>query len=219
MEEANARAFAELKRIASRLEAITAICRTSNSPCRKAALHAADARREANGKSGAESRGRLVREGVIGEDEAVLRVDPAALDQLLHPTLDPNASKELIASGLAASPGAATAKWCSQRTRRRCRGGRARCHLWCGFETSPRTFTDACSKRHPDRARWHDESRRGGRARHGAPLRHRRGALKVDAERGVMAAGASTIARGEIVTIDGGGGQGLSRRVRCCFPR
>src|SRR5690606_7080578 len=46
-------------------------------------------------------------EGLISEEEAVLRVDPAALDQLLHPTLDPDAPREVIAKGLPASPGAA----------------------------------------------------------------------------------------------------------------
>ncbi|HEX8216433.1 MAG TPA: pyruvate, phosphate dikinase, partial [Allosphingosinicella sp.] len=46
-------------------------------------------------------------EGLIGEEEAVLRVDPSALDQLLHPTLDPDAERQVIAKGLPASPGAA----------------------------------------------------------------------------------------------------------------
>ena len=50
----------------------------------------------------------MVGEGLIDQRMAVGRVDPAALDQLLHPTLDPNAPKEEIASGLGASPGAAT---------------------------------------------------------------------------------------------------------------
>ncbi|HEY0053534.1 MAG TPA: pyruvate, phosphate dikinase, partial [Caulobacteraceae bacterium] len=49
----------------------------------------------------------LVAEGVISTDEAVMRVEPGALDQLLHPTLDPDAAREVIASGLPASPGAA----------------------------------------------------------------------------------------------------------------
>jgi pyruvate,orthophosphate dikinase len=47
------------------------------------------------------------REGLISRDEAVLRVDPASLDQLLHPTLDPQAPRQVIAKGLPASPGAA----------------------------------------------------------------------------------------------------------------
>ena len=50
----------------------------------------------------------LCAEGKITEDEAVMRVDPAALDQLLHPSLDPKAERDLIAKGLPASPGAAS---------------------------------------------------------------------------------------------------------------
>ncbi len=49
----------------------------------------------------------MAREGLITEEEAVLRVDPSALDQLLHPTLDPSAPRQVIAKGLPASPGAA----------------------------------------------------------------------------------------------------------------
>src|SRR5207245_11303165 len=44
----------------------------------------------------------------IGRRDAVARADPATLDQLLHPTIDPNASRQIIASGLPASPGAAS---------------------------------------------------------------------------------------------------------------
>ena len=47
-------------------------------------------------------------EGLISEEEAVMRVDPASLDQLLHPSLDPKAKRDLITKGLPASPGAAS---------------------------------------------------------------------------------------------------------------
>jgi pyruvate, orthophosphate dikinase len=50
----------------------------------------------------------MVAEGLITEEEAVLRVDPDQLDQLLHPSLDPHADKQVIAKGLPASPGAAS---------------------------------------------------------------------------------------------------------------
>src|SRR6185295_18462823 len=50
----------------------------------------------------------LAHEGLIGREEAVKRIDPASLDQLLHPTLDPSASREIIGQGLPASPGAAS---------------------------------------------------------------------------------------------------------------
>ncbi|MBA4747850.1 MAG: pyruvate, phosphate dikinase, partial [Sphingopyxis sp.] len=49
-------------------------------------------------------------EGLISEEEAVLRVDPGALDQLLHPTLDPDAVRDVLTKGLPASPGAASGK-------------------------------------------------------------------------------------------------------------
>src|SRR5947199_2543660 len=50
----------------------------------------------------------MVQEGLIDQNTAIGRIDPNALDQLLHPTLDPDAPTELITMGLAASPGAAT---------------------------------------------------------------------------------------------------------------
>src|SRR5499427_8914775 len=50
----------------------------------------------------------LANEGLIGRDEALTRVDPGAFDQLLHPTIDPDAHRQVIASGLPASPGAAS---------------------------------------------------------------------------------------------------------------
>ena len=52
----------------------------------------------------------LASEGLISEAEAVMRVEPASLDQLLHPTIDPASPRDVIASGLPASPGAATGK-------------------------------------------------------------------------------------------------------------
>src|SRR5207253_1264034 len=50
----------------------------------------------------------LANEGVISKKEAVSRIDPASLDQLLHPTIDPAAKRDVIATGLPASPGAAS---------------------------------------------------------------------------------------------------------------
>jgi len=52
----------------------------------------------------------MVQEGLISKEEAVLRVEPASLDQLLHPIIDPKAKVEVIARGLPASPGAASGK-------------------------------------------------------------------------------------------------------------
>ncbi len=52
----------------------------------------------------------MVAEGLISEKEAIKRIDPNAIDQLLHPTLDPNAAKQVLTKGLPASPGAAVGK-------------------------------------------------------------------------------------------------------------
>ena len=52
----------------------------------------------------------MVHEKLITKEEALLRIDPLSLDQLLHPQLDPNAKKQVIARGLPASPGAASGK-------------------------------------------------------------------------------------------------------------
>ncbi|HAI33123.1 MAG TPA: pyruvate, phosphate dikinase, partial [Thalassospira sp.] len=48
------------------------------------------------------------RDGVISKEDAIRRVDPAQLDQLLHPTLDPDAARKVVGMGLPASPGAAS---------------------------------------------------------------------------------------------------------------
>src|SRR5688500_6461697 len=50
----------------------------------------------------------MANEGLITREEAILRVDPQALDQLLHPTLDPSATRDVLTKGLPASPGAAS---------------------------------------------------------------------------------------------------------------
>ena len=80
----------------------------------------------------------MVREGLIDKKEAVARIVPASLDQLLHPTLDPKAPRKVIAKGLPASPGARS---CSRPTRRRSRRGRARRSSWCDARPAPRTST------------------------------------------------------------------------------
>ena len=117
----------------------------------------------------------LANEGLITKEEAVTRVDPAALDQLLHPTIDPKAERKVIATGLPASPGAASGeivfssdeaetlkaqgKQGDPGARRDLAGGHSR---------------HARRRRHPDHARRHDLARRGRRARHGQALRLRR---------------------------------------------
>ncbi len=220
MEEAMPEAFAELKRIASRLEAHYRDMQDVEFTVQEGKLFMLQTRgAKRTAKAALKVAVDLVREGVIGEDEAVLRVDPAALDQLLHPTLDPNASKELIASGLAASPGAATGEVVFTADEAERAAGDGRDVILVRLETSPEDI-------HGMHAAKGILTVRGGMTSHaavvargmGRPCVTGAGALKVDAERGVMAAGASTIARGEIVTIDGAAGKVYRGRVPMLLP-
>jgi hypothetical protein len=60
----------------------------------------------------------MVDEGLLTQADAVMRIEPAQLDRLLHPTLDPNASLDVLGHGLAASPGARRARSYSMPTKR-----------------------------------------------------------------------------------------------------
>jgi pyruvate,orthophosphate dikinase len=79
----------------------------------------------------------MVKEKLVGKDEAILRVDPASLDQLLHPTLDPDAPKKLLARGLAASPGAAQGQIVFSADEAERRAGQGQAVILVRIETSP----------------------------------------------------------------------------------
>ncbi|MBL8611530.1 MAG: pyruvate, phosphate dikinase [Myxococcales bacterium] len=79
----------------------------------------------------------MAKEGLITKEEAVLRVDAASLDQLLHPTLDPNAKKEKVARGLAASPGAAQGHVVFDADEAERKAGQGRPVILVRIETSP----------------------------------------------------------------------------------
>ncbi len=114
----------------------------------------------------------LAEQGLISQAEAVSRIDPMALDQLLHPTLDPDAKKEIIASGLPASPGAAVGEVVFTADEAEEAKAKGRDVLLVRVETSSRGHPrHACGCGHPDHARRHDEPCGGGGARHGAAVR------------------------------------------------
>ena len=117
----------------------------------------------------------LVAEGVITPDEAVLRIDPSQLDQLLHPRLDTSVEAQPIAQGLGASPGAAVGAAVfdadsAAQARGLRRGRRARA-LGDDARRHPRPHPGAGRR---DLARRHDLARGRRRARHGQALRRRR---------------------------------------------
>ncbi len=220
MEEAMPQVFGELSRIAAKLEAHYRDMQDVEFTVQEGKLFMLQTR---SGKRTARAALRIatemVREGLIGEDEAIMRVDPAALDQLLHPTLDPQAPKELIASGLAASPGAASgeAVFTADEAEKAASDGRD--VILVRLETSPEDI-------HGMHAAKGILTVRGGMTSHaavvargmGRPCVTGAGGLKVDAERGTMTMGAVTISRGDILTIDGAAGKVYRGRVPTLHP-
>ncbi len=117
----------------------------------------------------------LVAEGVLTREEAVMRVEPSALDQLLHPTIDPDAEKHVVATGLPASPGAASGEIVFDSDEAEALKSQGREVILVRIETSPEDIHGMhAGGGHPDDAGRHDEPRGGRRTRHGAPVRLRR---------------------------------------------
>ncbi|HEY0301948.1 MAG TPA: putative PEP-binding protein, partial [Rhizomicrobium sp.] len=149
----------------------------------------------------------MEREGLIDRRVAVGPVDPSALDQLLHPTLDPNSPKEQIASGLAASPGAATGEVAFTADEAEKLAADHRDVILVRTETSPEDI-------HGMHAAKGILTARGGMTSHaavvargmGRPCVSGAGMIKIDAAAGTMTAGRHVIRRGDIITIDGASG-------------
>ena len=118
----------------------------------------------------------LADERLITRDEAVTRVDPAALDQLLHPTIDPNAERKVIATGLPASPGAASGEIVfSADEAEKLKSRRQEGDPGAGRDLAGGHPRHARGRRHPHHPRRHDLACGGGGARHGQALRLGRG--------------------------------------------
>ena len=115
----------------------------------------------------------MEREGLISREEAVLRIAPSSLDQLLHPTVDPTADVLVAATGIPASPGAAVGAVvfdpdvAAERGGERAGDPRPLRHD-AGRHPRPRR-----GQRHPDRPRRHGVACRRRRARHGQAVRRR----------------------------------------------
>ena len=118
----------------------------------------------------------MAAEGLVDRKAAILRIDPMQLDQLLHPTLDPDAQPRrdrARAAGLARRGLGHRVLRC--RHRRTARGEWRERDPGAGRDQPGGHPRHARGGRHPDRARRHDQPRRGGGARHGPPLRLGRG--------------------------------------------
>jgi pyruvate, orthophosphate dikinase len=161
----------------------------------------------------------LAQEKLISKNEAVARVDPAALDQLLHPTIDPSAERKIIATGLPASPGAACGEIVFSSEDAEALKSQDRKVILVRVETSPEDI-------HGMHAAEGILTTRGGMTSHaavvargmGKPCVSGAGALRVDYRAQTMTAGGTTMKKGDIITIDGSTGQVLAGRVAMLEP-
>ena len=187
---------------------------------RRQAVDAADPLRQAHGAGRAEDRRRHGDEGLITEEEAVLRIDPASLDQLLHPTIDPTAERDLIATGLPASPGAASGEIVFSPEEAETLKDAGRKVILVRVETSPEDIHGMhAAEGILTTPRRHDQPRRRGGARHGQALRvgRRRRARRLHGRRR-MTAGQRVLKKGDVITIDGSTGQVLAGAVAMQQP-
>jgi pyruvate,orthophosphate dikinase len=156
----------------------------------------------------------LANEGLISREEAVTRVDPAALDQLLHPTIDPNAERKVIATGLPASPGAAAGEIVFSADEAELLKSQNRKVILVRVETSPEDI-------HGMHAAEGILTTRGGMTSHaavvargmGKPCVSGAGAIRVDYAAQTMTASGVTLKKGDTLTIDGSTGQVLAGKV------
>jgi pyruvate,orthophosphate dikinase len=161
----------------------------------------------------------LANEKLITKDEAVARIEPGSLDQLLHPTIDPKAERNIIASGLPASPGAASGEIVfnsDEAAKLKADGKKV---ILVRVETSPEDI-------HGMHAAEGILTTRGGMTSHaavvargmGKPCVSGAGSLRVDYNAQTLQAGNTVLKRGEMITIDGSTGQVLAGKVPMVEP-
>jgi pyruvate,orthophosphate dikinase len=161
----------------------------------------------------------LTAEGLITKEEALLRIDPEQLDQLLHPMLDPNAHKDVLTTGLPASPGAATGELVFTPDEAETLRNLGKPVILARIETSPEDI-------HGMHAAAGILTARGGMTSHAAVVARGMGRpcvsgakdLSIDYEGHKMTAGGRTLHRGDVITIDGGTGEVIAGEVPTLQP-
>ena len=162
----------------------------------------------------------MVSEGLINKKEAILRVDPLALDQLLHPTLDPKASRNIIAKGLPASPGAASGKvvFSAEAADTMVKSGENA--ILVRIETSPEDI-------HGMHVSEGILTARGGMTSHAAVVARGMGKpcvsgsseIEINYAEGLFKAKGQIIKKGDIITINGGTGEVMLGEVAMIQPK
>jgi len=161
----------------------------------------------------------MVKEKLISKKEAILRIDPNTLDTLLHPTLDDKVEKSVIASGLPASPGAASGKVVFSADEAERLNGMMQDTILVRLETSPEDI-------HGMHAAKGILTARGGMTSHAAVVARGMGRpcvsgsseISIDYDLKQFKAGNELIKEGDIITIDGGNGQVMKGLVPTVQP-
>ncbi|TCV76373.1 pyruvate, phosphate dikinase [Neorhizobium sp. S3-V5DH] len=162
----------------------------------------------------------MVEEGLISEEEAICRIEPPSLDQLLHPTIDPRVERHIIGSGLPASPGAATGEIVFTAEEAVAAESEGRKVILVRIETSPEDI-------HGMHAAEGILTTRGGMTSHaavvargmGIPCVVGAGSMRVDLRNELLiGVGGITLKRGDTITIDGSSGQVLQGTVPMIQP-
>ena len=161
----------------------------------------------------------MVAEGLIERNQAILRIDPLSLDQLLHPTLDPDAERNVLGRGLPASPGAATGKIVFNSADAETWSGRGEKVILVRKETSPEDIGGM----HVSEGIL---TTRGGMTSHaavvargmGIPCVSGAGDLRVDTEAKTLFALGEEFSEGEVVTVDGSTGEVMLGAVAMIQP-
>jgi pyruvate,orthophosphate dikinase len=161
----------------------------------------------------------MVKEGLIDEREAVMRIDPASLDQLLHPMLDPKAERKIIARGLPASPGAAAGQVAFTADEAEDRASHGEQVILVRAETSPEDI-------HGMHAAVGILTTRGGMTSHaavvargmGRPCVSGAGDIRIDPEKRIMKVRDVVVKDGDTITLDGGTGEVMLGAVPTIQP-
>ncbi|MGA3297437.1 MAG: pyruvate, phosphate dikinase [Candidatus Bathyarchaeia archaeon] len=162
----------------------------------------------------------MVNEGLLEKDQALLRVQPAQVDQLLHRQLDPNSKVKPIATGLPASPGAATGKVILDTDEAHQLGQRGESVILVREETAPEDI-------HGMIAAKGVLTSRGGMTSHAAVVARGMGKpavvgceqIKIDLDTQTFTAGKLTVKKNEIITIDGTTGNVLLGEIPTIEPK
>jgi len=162
----------------------------------------------------------MAEEGLITQDEALLRIEPESLDQLLHPTLDPNATRHLLARGLPASPGAACGQICLTADKAEQLANSGVDVILVRIETSPEDI-------HGMHAAQGILTARGGMTSHAAVVARGMGRacvsgagdIRIDMKTGQVQMAGKTLTEGDIITIDGSAGEVYDGTVATIEPQ